>query len=342
MGGPDDNLTPPDLAPPDPNGDNDHDGYSPMAGDCNDFVAGINPGAIDAPGNGVDDDCDGQIDNPAVECDDPALVGKLDGNSMSQALSLCGKPFVMGTQLVQPSDPKARAIVSSFGVVKPQAGSTMVLLTTGAAADKKMAGYKTPQIGTDLGFANEHANPDPNLPTPMGCGMAQPPMVNDYTEWTMKLKAPTNANSFSFKFHFFSAEYPEFVCTMFNDAFLVMMESPNEFQKPTNISFDEQKNPITVNNGFFTVCQNSSTPQTMHCKKAVSEIAGTGYEDATGGEPIGGSTGWLTTTAPITPGEEITLHFVIFDEGDHIYDSAVLIDDFKWSVDAVDKPTTIQ
>jgi hypothetical protein len=217
-----------------------------------------------------------------------------------------------------------------------------VLLSTGKALDKQGSGFVSPQVGTNLNPANSYANPDPSLPAKAGCGMGQPATVNDYSEWVLHLRAPTNANSFSFKFHFFSAEYPEFVCTMFNDEFLVMMESDNEFQTAQNISFDDGKNPITVNNGFFTICANSSSAQTKHCKKPVSEIMGTGYEDSTGTEPMGGSTGWLTTSAPVTPGEEITLRFIIFDEGDHIYDSAVLIDDFQWSIDAIDAPTTIQ
>jgi hypothetical protein len=45
----------------------------------------------------------------------------------------------------------------------------------------------------------------------------------------------------------------------------------------------------------------------------------------------GGSTGWLTTTAPVNPGEEITLHFSIWDTGDHAWDSTVLMDNFRWS-----------
>ena len=59
-----------------------------------------------------------------------------------------------------------------------------------------------------------------------------------------------------------------------------------------------------------------------------------------GGSIPGGSTSWLTTTAPVTPGEDVTLHFIIFDEGDHILDSAALIDNFRWGTSVVMTPTT--
>ncbi len=44
-----------------------------------------------------------------------------------------------------------------------------------------------------------------------------------------------------------------------------------------------------------------------------------------------GSTGWLRTNWPIQGGEEFTLTFSIHDEGDAIYDSLVLIDNFRWN-----------
>jgi hypothetical protein len=209
------------------------------------------------------------------------------------------------------------------------------------AADTDDTGYAVPQSGTD--FSNTFANPLPSVPGNPGCGTSQPAQVNDYTEYVLKLKAPMNANSFSFNFMFLSAEYPEYVCTMFNDEFLVLQESKNEFSTPTNIAFDMQKNPVTINNGFFTVCQNDpSKPQTQHCTKPVSDIAGTGYETTEfGSTPIGGGTGWLTTTSPVTPGEEVTLHFIVFDEGDGILDSAAVIDNFQWGSAPVDGPVTI-
>ena len=72
---------------------------------------------------------------------------------------------------------------------------------------------------------------------------------------------------------------------------------------------------------------------------------GTGYDrtDGFGGtDPQGGSTGWLTTTVPVTPGDKIKLRFIVFDEGDHILDSAAIIDNFKWLTGVVDAPVTVQ
>jgi hypothetical protein len=78
------------------------------------------------------------------------------------------------------------------------------------------------------------------------------------------------------------------------------------------------------------------------CTKPVTQLAGTGYEDDDGtGTPIGGGTGWLTTTSPVTPGETATVRFIIFDEGDHIYDSSVIIDNFQFQVQGSTGPNTV-
>jgi hypothetical protein len=339
-------------APGGPDADTDHDGYTPNTGDCNDASPLVGPQAVEMVGNNVDDDCNGSVDEATPTCDATNLA-KNDPDSLVQAMEQCDKRFFLSAMMNGPSNAKARNVVDDFGNLKPQGGANMVLLSTGIAADKNMSGYVQPQSGTD--FANTFANPAPTLAGSASCGTGTPAMVNDYTELTVRLKAPANAYSFSFNFHFFSAEYPEYVCTQFNDKFLVMMEAKNEFQTPENIAFDMQKNPITVNSGFFTICENdSSKPQTQNCKKPVSELTGTGYEDKESGgipfpipipggdQPIGGSTDWLTTTAPVTPGEEVILHFIIFDEGDGILDSAALIDNFRWGTQAVEAPTTIQ
>ena len=43
-----------------------------------------------------------------------------------------------------------------------------------------------------------------------------------------------------------------------------------------------------------------------------------------------GSTGWLRTSWPIEGGEVFTLTFSIHDEGDGIYDSLVILDNFRF------------
>jgi hypothetical protein len=342
---------------PDPNGDQDGDGYTPAQGDCNDCNPTINPGAIQIPGDPTDWACNGAPG--VVNSCDSSVAGMRDANSLVAAFDQCDPRFFKGAMMVGPSDQRARQAVSSFGVLKPRAAQAMALLSNGIAADKSDPMFdkmNEEDPGTNLGESNTYANPLPGLQGAVGCSQSQPSTVNDYTELLVKLKAPTNVNSYSFDFQFFSAEYPVYVCTEFNDEFLVLQESHTEFATPTNIAFDMQKNPVTVNNGFFTVCTNeSSKPQTQHCQHPVSDIAGTGFDDPpAGASPLppgfpplpggldtpGGATGWLTTTSPVTPGEDVVLHFIIFDEGDHVLDSAVLIDNFRWGTSVVQTPST--
>lgn len=44
-------------------GDDDADGYTEDAGDCHDGAPAINPGMVEILGNGIDDDCDGMVDD---------------------------------------------------------------------------------------------------------------------------------------------------------------------------------------------------------------------------------------------------------------------------------------
>ena len=68
-----------------------------------------------------------------------------------------------------------------------------------------------------------------------------------------------------------------------------------------------------------------------------TDISGTGYECGAGGS----SSGWLNTAWNIEEGEEFTLTFQIHDTSDQIYDSAVILDNFRWEGAGV-KPGTGQ
>ena len=327
--------------------DIDGDGYT-VGGvngegkDCNDGEKLVNPGAFEVVGNNVDDNCDGRIDEVTPPCD--GNINQKDAMSYAGAIELCG-PWAAKATWVGGPDLKQHAVLPDFGTrYKPKTGANFIVLSSGIAADRDDAGYADPQPGT------EFANADVQNPAPMNtknnvCGMnvSDELNVHDYIELKLTLKVPTNAQSFSFNFLFVSAEYPEWVGSEFNDKFLALLDSHSY---RGNISFDKNKNPITVNVGFFSVCDSAPIcdgAKTNTCKQSISELGGTGYElDDGTGIPMGGGTSWLTSTAPVTRGETATLRFIQFDEGDRILDSAVVLDNFQWQLQAAGGPTTIQ
>jgi len=137
--------------------------------------------------------------------------------------------------------------------------------------------------------------------------------VFDLHTVSLRLRAPLSARSFSFDFNFFSAEYPEYVNQNFNDTFYAVLEAQSTNRgRRTNIAFDSNGNSIEVDNNYFQK-EFHPIPNT-----------GTGFDQ-------NGSTGWLRCSWPIRGGEEFTLTFSIHDEGDSIYDSLVLIDNFRWN-----------
>jgi hypothetical protein len=137
-------------------------------------------------------------------------------------------------------------------------------------------------------------------------------VVYDLHQVSLKLKAPHNAKSFSFDFNFFSAEYPNYVNKSYNDTFYATIEAAStNNSKRTNITFDPEHNPIEVDNNYF--------------QKPFHPIPNTGT-----GFDAHGSTGWLRTNWPIQGGETFTITFSIHDEGDGVYDSLVILDNFQW------------
>src|SRR5262245_32320680 len=74
-------------APPD--GDQDQDGITGTAGDCNNCDANANPSAVEVPGTGADENCDGQVDEAPTVCDNGIGIADTDPKKAAAAIDLC-------------------------------------------------------------------------------------------------------------------------------------------------------------------------------------------------------------------------------------------------------------
>lgn len=166
----------------------------------------------------------------------------------------------------------------------------------------------------------------------------------------VQIRVPSNARGFRFESNFFTYEYPDYICSTFNDFFVVVMDPRPSGSPDGNIVFDLDGNKVSVNNSLLRACAPGDFGgRTFTCPLGVGPLAQTSYdntaecgasspfpfplpfpfpmdEDA----PIGASTGWLRTEVPVSGSEIITLRFAIWDAGDPQLDSLSLIDSFEW------------
>ena len=351
--------------------DFDGDGWTICNGDCCDIASPscpspklVNPGAIEVLNNGIDDDCDPNTSDsvaPAA-CSTATKFSGVTATNIAQAMDLCQtttanpplatrKWGLIAASMLYANGAAApaslgntqAAVTTLFGnTVGPKKFATMGVISTGMARDANDTGWVLPIVGSSYAssiafpgaaplstYVNAHGG---NL-LPGTCGGTPCPVgtgANDSINIRLQIRTPTNAQGFSYDFRFYSAEYQTYQCTTFNDYFLAMLTSgAPAIPTDHNISFDSLGNAVSVNNGFFQDCGGNGK-NCGPCPFGTASLAGTGFDQVNGG-----STEWLTTDAPIVSGETITLELVVFDVGDHIYDTLMLLDNFRWSLSPV-------
>ena len=305
---------------------------------------------VSANSDGMDPCAEGGCDPD--ECAVPSHVPCDEGTSdLLQAIGLnCPDELVIEGGVM--GAPQASGVRTGFGPTAtwaPREGGKIAVIGSGVVAELDT---ETPQ--GDQGLSPTHCNddlgiqwdpgialPPPLQPVDVTGDCAQSPMLvgsgdcsnsiekqytqgqsaNDYTELRIDTTVPSGSKSFSYDLAFFSVEYPYYYFSEFNDMYVGWLES----EKWTgNVSFDEYGNPISLNASFLDFMDDDGS---------APELQGTCMRTHAG-------TKWLTTTAPVDPGEDVTIVFAIFDLSDSILDSFVLLDNFQWGCEGGDHPST--
>jgi hypothetical protein len=219
---------------------------------------------------------------------------------------------------------KGHGLLLALGVNGPQDGMAMLNLSSGNGQGNSPTLDKGYTSGAPTGYPKE----SPACP---GTMTGQP---HDGVALELKIRVPTNAKSFTYQENFFTFEFPIYICSEFNDFFVAMLTPQPAGLPDGNIAFDQNNNPISVNNSLLQVCKaQNAGGKNFTCPLGDSTLKSTGFEGHA-------ATGWLQTQAPVKGGDTITLRYAIWDSGDGALDSSVLIDKFQWSVDGATAAST--
>lgn len=233
----------------------------------------------------------------------------------------------------------------------PREGEKVAILSSGVA--EEMVTTVGGEISTPMGGGNLADLPPPMTRTEVSPGggdtcLENPALVgtgdcsntvevqysqgeraNDLAFLSLTAVVPENTFGFTYDFAFFSVEYPRYYGDVYNDMYVAWLESE---RWTGNVSFDEFGSPISLNAGFLDY---KDAPNDDDCPSPCDapELAGTAAQGHAG-------TRWLTSNAPVVPGETIEVYFAIFDLADTALDSAVMLDNWLWTCEG-SPPVTI-
>jgi hypothetical protein len=327
--------------------DQDHDGFA-LADDCDDCNPKVNPGAYDWPGDGRDDDCNGTPDDEPETCDDGIAIDTDDAWDAARALGLCrttsetGRPAqawgVIDAKFVKPdgtplTEPLSHGVLETFGVNAAPDGARMLALSSGTARDPLQPGYES-ILGYQKGYTS--GTPEGYPKESPACPGVLTGAAHDGAALELTLRVPTNAERVEVDENFFTLEFPGYVCSKYNDFFVIDMDPKVPSYADGNIAFDGEGNPISVNNALLQVCEPQVAGGKLYaCPLGVDQLKATGFDtvDDEFSPAPHAATGWLTTRAEVVPGSTIRIRFAIWDSGDGNLDSTVLLDRMRWAKD---------
>jgi hypothetical protein len=203
-------------------------------------------------------------------------------------------------------DPNGPAAVGDAALDDfPTAGSDFGILTTG---DPLLADQTNSDDGS--GRAN---NGTGDTPSPGTSDNSRGDTDFDTTILRMNVTVPAGANCVAMDYRFLTEEFDEYVGQQYNDAFIAEIDNSTWTDSGSVIS---APGDFATKTGTAGVSVNGVGPIAM----SFAEAGGTTYD---------GSTGLVTTKTTITPGAH-TIFLSIFDQGDHVLDSAAFVDNLRF------------
>ena len=238
-------------------------------------------------------------------------AGSYDGEDLALAILANQSALISSNYVDRDHDGCRQAtVLSSLGTMVSTDGSTFALFSTGiAGAIPVTTNAKNPGDERGTWFKNRYGHP------------------RDEATLTMVLQVPPYMHYLYYDVQFFSAEYPEYVGSQYNDRLKVTVDSPSKGVS-TYI--------IDVNSGYFVLDANgipgtgfdifaqSGDPDDVDIVDTTPRTPGADA-GATDLVPIGGA------YHPVSPHEQITVTFNIEDVGDNQFDSAAFIDNLIFS-----------
>ena len=239
--------------------------------------------------------------------------------------------------------------LGTAGEYPPLEGEKFVILSTGVAADILLDGAEEPS--TDVGGGVLAELPEPIIADDVngvqscvdndgliGSGDCSNTLesavdlatsVEDYAELRITLTAPEDAAGFAFHHALFSTDYPQYYLDEYADTHVVWLQSEGW---TGNIAYDAIGGAPMSNQTPFLIYKDGPNP--IDCPDcSAPELAGTALEG-------NAATPWLTTVAPIEPGETFELVWAVFDASDPTFDTMVALDGFHWLCEDPGEPST--
>ena len=242
---------------------------------------------------------------------DPVRAGSYNGEDL--ALAILENQSLLIDSFYEDSDQSGHTqaiVLSSLGTMEPTNGPTFALFSTGAAGYVPVTvDEENPGDERGTWFRNKYGHP------------------RDYSELKMTLQVPLYMHYLYYDVQFFSAEYPEYVGTQYNDRLTITVDSP---LKGTSQYI------LDVNSGYFVLDSNdipgtgfdifaqSGNPSAVDLVDTIPRTPGAdaGASDII---PIGGA------IHPVSPGEQINVTIRVQDVGDSMFDSSAFIDNLRFS-----------